>query len=665
MNNALDRRKTLKVLLIEDNRPDYVVVRQLLNDAGVSSRISNVSYDLVWAQYLREGVSKLKEQHFDVIILDMSLPDAIGLEGLHSCRDTASETPIIILTGTDDEVLASRALQQGAQDYLIKGQPGEGLARAIQYAIERQHILIELERAKAQALIAIEAKGMFLANMSHEIRTPLTAIVGFAETLALPQTNNEEKEMALNAVLRNSNHLLQLINDILDMSKIEAGNLEIEQTPCSPFQIISDIESSLRLKTNQKGIRFTVSCLTSLPEAITTDPTRLRQILLNLVGNAIKFTEKGEVSISVSWDESNRRISFAVKDTGIGISAEQQERLFRTFSQADASTTRKYGGTGLGLALSRRLAEKLGGGIALESKPGEGSTFTLIIHTGEGIKLPEDSKNDCSITSGNSQSNIPALRGQVLVVDDGLDNQELISFYLRKCGLKVKLVDNGQRALEETTQSYYDLILMDMQMPIMDGYEATQSLRKRGYKGPIVALTASILNESIKRCFEVGCNEHISKPFRSEQLFKVLVQYLPKSQIVETALPATSIAKMEKTTKRRHDVELERIIGDFRLGLPQRIRDIRTASTQRNQPDLKRLAHKLRVAGNFGFPTISEISAELEGLADAKNWENAEPLVTRLEAICAQIERAFVNNESNLNMNGHTSDSSNLNFQVS
>ncbi|MHB9081024.1 MAG: ATP-binding protein, partial [Pirellulaceae bacterium] len=338
-----------------------------------------------------------------------------------------------------------------------------------------------LEESNQAAEAANRAKSEFLANMSHEIRTPMTAILGFTDIL-LENSLTEESAKAAEIIKRNGVHLLDLINDILDLSKIEAGKGTVDLQQCSPSQIAAEVISLMKVPADAKGLPLSLEVQGSLPETITTDPLRLRQILVNLIGNAIKFTEVGGVRVVVRLDsvsEGESKFVFDVIDTGIGMSAEQMGRLFRPFSQVDSSACRRFGGTGLGLAISKRMAEMLGGDIVIRSSPGQGSTFSFSMGIGrlDGLAMTQESSQ--AVTARKPVSDAPQhLDCRILLAEDGPDNQRLIAFLLRKAGAEVELADNGRIALDlalaaQQADCPFDLIVMDMQMPVMDGYEAT------------------------------------------------------------------------------------------------------------------------------------------------------------------------------------------------
>jgi PAS domain S-box-containing protein len=399
-----------------------------------------------------------------------------------------------------------------------------------------------LEEFNELAESATRAKSEFLANMSHEIRTPMTAILGFADLLLgesdIDQAPPERIE-AIRTIQRNGKYLLGLINEILDLSKIEAGKLDVERIACSPTQVLSDVVSLMRIRADAKNLPLTLACENPIPASIQSDPVRLRQVLINLVGNAIKFTETGHVSVVARLVErigASSLLEIDVSDTGIGMTREQIARLFRPFSQADSSTTRRFGGTGLGLTISKRLAEMLGGSITVSSLPGCGSTFRVAVETGEldGVGLvqsPEVITTVSATVSHRSDDPSPQIEGRILLAEDGPDNQRLISFLLRKAGADVTVADNGRIAAEWAMAAAalgepFDVILMDMQMPEMDGYEATRLLRAEGYLGPIIALTAHAMEGDEEKCQAAGCDAYLTKPIDRARLVNTIHHHL-------------------------------------------------------------------------------------------------------------------------------------------
>jgi PAS domain S-box-containing protein len=404
----------------------------------------------------------------------------------------------------------------------------------------------------AVADVANQTKSEFLANMSHEIRTPMTAILGFNDIL-LDNVTKPENIDAARTVKQNGEYLINLINDILDLSKIEAGKLDVEQFDCSPHEIVANVVSLIRARATTKGLALDVRFDGLIPETIQSDPTRLRQILINILGNSIKFTETGSIQFVtrlLNEPGEEPKLQFDVIDTGIGIAAGQIEQLFQPFTQADNSTTRQFGGTGLGLTISKRLTELLGGEISVSSTIGKGSTFSVTVSTGplDDVRLIHTAVEAAVETvDAKVADETPASLHdcRILLAEDGPDNQRLIGFILKKAGAEVTLADNGQIGFELATAAMtenrpFDVILMDMQMPVLDGYEATRRLRKDGYCRPIIALTAHAMSTDRQKCLDAGCDDYATKPVDRKKLIEIVTNYARQSQAAAAAAPASS-----------------------------------------------------------------------------------------------------------------------------
>jgi PAS domain S-box-containing protein len=417
----------------------------------------------------------------------------------------------------------------------------------------------ELDLARRTAEDANQSKSEFLANMSHEIRTPMTAILGFADVLDTDGdfcVNPSFARGAIQTIRSNANHLLTIINDILDMSKIDAGKMTVERIEVSPTTIVDEVASLMQPQAVGKGIYVEIQYDSTVPTKIKSDPTRLRQILLNLVGNAIKFTEVGKVTLHTRYLPECNSLQFRVVDSGLGMSEEQRKLIarFGAFSQADNSTTRRFGGTGLGLRISSSLAKMLGGSIQVESELGKGSVFTVTVDAGniEGIELirPEasplakSSETKPVVASVQPQPNALPLAGlRILLAEDGPDNQRLISFHLKKAGAEVTIAENGLLAAEiiESNVHPFDLVFMDMQMPELDGYGATKRLRDGGYKLPILALTAHAMDSDRQKCLDAGCDDYTTKPISRQSLIEMAERYgkgIGKTAPLPSANPA-------------------------------------------------------------------------------------------------------------------------------
>jgi PAS domain S-box-containing protein len=401
---------------------------------------------------------------------------------------------------------------------------------------------IALQKANEAAKAANAAKSEFLANMSHEIRTPMTAILGFAELLVIEErdtSNSDQKLEYINTIQRNGEHLLELINDILDISKIEAEKVTLEQLVFPLADFLQDIVATLKVKSKRKGIELNLEFGQDLPATIQSDSLRLRQVLVNLIGNAIKFTERGSVTVRPHLDKNREHLLIDIVDTGIGLTAKQIEKLFGAFEQADASTTRRYGGTGLGLRISKCIAELLGGDISVESEFGHGSTFTLHLKktSFEVTALGADETHSLQIKPTTSRHSLPSiampLAGlRILLAEDGPDNQRLIGHILRKAGAIVEVAANGKLAIAQLTQSgtvegelsspsSFNLIISDIHMPEIDGYSLARILRAKGFRLPIIALTAHAMSDERQRCLNAGFSAYASKPIDKERLIAV------------------------------------------------------------------------------------------------------------------------------------------------
>lgn len=387
-----------------------------------------------------------------------------------------------------------------------------------------------IQRAQETAEDANRMKSEFLANMSHEIRTPMTAILGFTEIL-IDRASDQDRE-SLEIIHRNGEYLLQLINDILDLSKIEAGKMQVDPVPMSPAVIVNDIAQLMSVRAEEKGLTFAVRLEMPIPRFIRSDSVRFRQILLNLIGNAIKFTEKGSVELYVEFLETPAPIlRCRVVDTGIGMTPEQCSRLFRPFTQADASTSRRFGGTGLGLTISKRLARMLGGDIEVESAYGMGSQFifTMSAEVVDSVAIKSSAVSPNHTEASVPTYTAPAISARVLLAEDGVDNQRLIKRTLERAGATVTIVENGRELLDRfelmnsnPNDAPFDLVLTDVQMPEMDGLEATRRLREAGYTGPIVAITAHARSEDRQRCIDAGSDAYVSKPINRRELIQTI-----------------------------------------------------------------------------------------------------------------------------------------------
>ncbi len=419
---------------------------------------------------------------------------------------------------------------------MFRGNPQFDTTGCFQGFVGASFDLTELRDAQYRAESANRSKSAFLANMSHEIRTPLTAILGYADLLQDEgrKIQEEERKEVVSTIRRSGEHLLAIINDILDISKIEAEKITLERVDTPIDVVLHEVASLFQSKSKEKGVSFETKLSTPVPKSIISDPTRFRQILMNLVGNAIKFTEKGTVCLDVHVSNSSEpKLVFDIHDTGVGLDEQQIKALFMPFSQADETVSRKFGGTGLGLTISRRLARIMGGDVLLyRTELGKGSCFRLELPLVVPPGAPTIERLDMlSASPGVSPAETTKLTGRILLAEDGIDNQKLIAFHLKKAGAEVDIAENGSIALQKILASkfegkQYDLLLTDMQMPEMDGYTLASTLRQQGFSISIVALTAHAMAEDRARCIDAGCDDYATKPINKTKLIEVCKKWM-------------------------------------------------------------------------------------------------------------------------------------------
>lgn len=512
-----------------------------------------------------------------------------------------------------------------------------------QEVTRRNETQIALEAAKEIAEAANQAKTNFLANMSHEIRTPLNGILGFAEMLANTEhLSLEERADYLETIRKSGSHLCGLINDILDVSKIEAGRFELERIPCVPQQIVEEVVSVLKVQAEEKGLSLAFDVADDLPAAIQSDPGRLRQLLMNLVSNGVKFTEHGEIRIIARRAATASKLEFEVSDTGVGIPADKLEVIFDPFSQADTSVTRRFGGTGLGLAISRKICESLGGQLIVRSTPGVGTAFTATIDaestevlTGQpGPRIDQAGPAPLAATSLD--------QSRILVVDDGDTNRKLVKLILKRAGAIVMTAENGLEGVEAVQRETFDLILMDMQMPVMDGYSATRQLRSDGLGIPIIALTAHAMKGDEAKCRDAGCSDYLTKPVDAERVVAIVSKWLSQSQASAMAWlqPAAALPEIQpiRSTLPADDVEFCEIVIDFVERLRTRLIEMRQIHAAGSCQQLTSLSHWLKGAGGTaGFHELTEPARELEQAAKTGDTVRCSTCLSTLEELASRI----------------------------
>lgn len=529
----------VKLLIVDDDEDDFFLVKDLLADISQTCTLE-------WAPTYEAGQLLLQKNVHDLCLMDYKLGAHDGIELLKFAHEVAFSGPVILLTGMHQAEVDRQALQAGAVDYLVKSAlSAEQLARSIRYALARREVEKErVERLKAEA--ENRSKSEFLAHLSHELRTPLSAILGFTELL-LNKSVDLENSAHLRIVHRNGKHLLGLLNDILDLSKIEAGKLELEKQPISFSSFLTDIYFLMQGAAVDKNLQLRIDAPVSLPITINTDPMRLRQILLNLMGNAIKFTQQGEIVLKIGWimEDQKKKLHFCVQDSGIGICDDTLDVIFEPFVQSKNAQVHPRAGTGLGLTISKKLVELLGGRIQVTSEVGKGSEFSFTMELDE-LDCSETEILVLNFDAGSEYTiEVPHFVGRVLVADDLRDIRILIGHFVQLTGVEVVYAKDGAEVVrivnaEKALGKTFDMVLMDIHMPLMDGHQAAQQLRQEGFTQPLVALTAAHMKGDMDRCFESGFTAYLGKPLDQARLYMCLARFLKQVNTEPSLLTAQS-----------------------------------------------------------------------------------------------------------------------------
>ncbi len=667
----------IRVLLIDDDEDEFVITSDLLR-AAASER-----YNVTWASSYEQGLQSVLSSPFDVCLVDYRLGKSSGLELISELTARSVDIPTILLTGDGDLQVDLSAMRNGASDYLTKDRlTGAQLERAIRYAVLHGQALKALRHATQAAESSTRAKSSFLAAMSHEIRTPMNAILGMADLLWETPLDDTQREY-VRRFRRSGKLLLTLINDILDLSKIDSGNLNLESIDLSIRALVEDTLELHRPNARMKNIGLGARVPPGAPDWVNGDATRLQQILTNLIGNAVKFTERGEVILTVEAHPDNApgHLRFEVADTGIGIPADKVDTIFEDFAQAESSITRRFGGTGLGLGICRRLVERMGGKLNVHSVLGQGSKFFFDVFLAPAAAAPVEARThravsrEAALQMEGAPQNTAGQRApgqhtagqhaagqhiagqhlaeldtkdplEILVVDDSEDNRFLISAFLAGEPCRLTFAENGLQAIEKFSNKQFGLVFMDIQMPVMDGFTAVGKIRALEIERscsptPIVALTAHAFVEDVKRCYAVGCDGHLSKPVSLEMLISAIERF----RLAGPAEPAPE-KSVDRDTAQPGGPETAE--DPFVIDIPEGFEEFSRnyiAARRRELPEmlaivpggqldrLRIFGHNMKgTAASFGFPELTKLGAAIEDAAKRNNFVEIGDRMSRVSA---------------------------------
>lgn len=618
----MQERLSHTVLVVDDNP---------VNPRLLASILHGANYQVLTAGNAEEALQLIETQVPDIILLDVMMP---GMDGFSLCRklkrdDKYADIPLIFITSLSQQEDIVEGFNAGGNDYIVKPFNRQELLARVRNHLHLYDMLQENKRLIALSEDASRSKTEFLASMSHEIRTPLNSIIGMAEVLNDTKLTEEQRDFV--RIFRTAGEsLLAIINDILDLSKIEAGQTESETIDFHLSSLLNSVASILSVRATERNVKISIDTHPNVPAGLRGDPTRLRQILINLVGNGVKFTENGNVDISVKKD-SDTQLLFSVKDNGIGIPIEKQQLIFESFTQADSMTTRKYGGTGLGLTICQKLTQILGGDIGLKSLPGEGSTFffTYPLHA------------TLTDTTPNSEDTEPATQcellkdAHILLVDDNEDNRNLLCLYLRNTPFTLKTAVNGRDAVEMFKKTSFDIVFMDLEMPIMDGYEATRQFRKWEKTAnlvatPIVALTAHAFVRFKNKCMAAGCSDYLTKPVRRNTLIHCISKHLQMNAVLaEKVHDEPPVADDPAQVTLNH--KIQKLIPRFLSNKREDAKQLLHSLTTEDFDMLNQQAHTIKgTSWMYGFKYLGDTCLELEQAANARDSKLAHDLIEQI-----------------------------------
>jgi len=650
----------INILVVDDLPERLMVYRAVLDELGEN---------IITAGSGSEALKQVLRHEFAVILLDVNMPEMDGFEtaALIRRRKKSALTPIIFVSAYPDELYTARGYATGAVDFIPSPVPPEILRTKVKVFVDLfrmreqivrqadERIALVEERARRQAAeAASEAKSRFLANISHELRTPMNAILGMVD-LTLQRTTEPAARDFLETAKESADLLLALLNDLLDCAKIESGKLELEAAPFSLRRVLEQTTRVLAVRARLKGVAFSCDIPDEVPDAVTGDPLRLQQILLNLVGNGIKFTEKGEVALSARVESRSAEeacLEFAVRDTGIGIPESELDRIFQPFTQADASTTRRFGGTGLGLTISSSLIGMMGGRIRVESRPERGSTFYFTVRLPLAEELPAEPEAAPEI-SDRAMSSL-----RILLVEDNPANQKFGAYILKDRGHTVDIAENGRHALSMTQRNPYDVILMDVEMPGMDGLETTANIRAARENGekrvPIIAMTAHAMRGDRERCLKAGMDGYLSKPIDGREMIALIERLAagsapgdsPRAASLEPANPVdNAVFDIQLAIKRCYNNRdmLREMVHHFFDDTDSLFPKMHSAMQDGDLVELGRLVHRLKGAVVYlGATQATEAALRVERFLRSESQTNELAVaVNALERECEILKEVM------------------------
>ena len=613
----------MDLLLVEDDDADRALVDGMFRRARkLTTTATGVRLHRATNLLEAERVLEAASPGSLAVLLDLSLADATEGTTLDWIRRNALLFPLIVLTGNDDDGFPEKALRAGAQDYLVKWEfDADSLARAILYATERHRTQDELRRAKDAAEAASRAKSEFLANMSHEIRTPLGAMLGAVELLGESSLSPEQRAH-VEMLSKAGRHLRELVDEVLDLAKVEAGGVVLERVGFALDDLLGEIEGLLRAPARAKGLHL--SCAAPAERLVVWgDPTRLKQVLLNLVGNAVKFTERGAIDVRAErvGPDDGGHVRFSVADTGIGIAPDQVPRIFGAFTQADTSTTRLHGGTGLGLTIASRLVGLMGGRLEVESTVGAGSRFSFTI-----ALPPADRTHAIARSRTDDWASLSTAAHRVLIADDAEDNRVLLARFLKDTPFELAFATDGADALDQYRRLQPGVVLLDLHMPRLDGIEVARRIRQAEDsegRAPValIALTADAFNQTRDRCLTAGFTTFLTKPVAKAALREAIAQALRSGAHPARPTPDHQPERLDEGPAPRVDQPFDEDLRDL---LPTYVRNrfldaeaIRAALAERDLGRVAELAHRMRGSGaTYGLPIVTEVGARMEAAAE-------------------------------------------------